>query len=116
MLTKKWIVINNALAITFSFPCEKNCDDERIMRANIDRDKPEGKHGHVEVLTLANGCAIVPFCCYSQAGVGLVVTCLKVRESGWKGILDLPEVKELPVHLTELESEKIFRKENDNGR
>lgn len=89
MLEKKWIPVTKTVAITFSL-----CTNSHCAKLNV-------KHGCVELITLANGYVSTPFCCFSQSGVTLAVANLKLAEGGWKRILDLPEVKELPVELTE---------------
>ncbi len=89
MLKRSWIPVTKTVALTFYLCADSDCA------------KLDVRHGHVELLTLENGIVPTPFRCYSQSGVTLVVTGLKLAEGGWKGILDLPEVKGLPVELTE---------------
>ncbi len=108
MSDKKWTIVSDLMSVAFSLPCQGCYRYERGIRLNIGCNKPDEKHGHIELCEEEGMWAFITFPCYSQAGVKFAVELLKptLSDEECKGILDMEEVKNLPAELTE--EEKTF--------
>lgn len=100
MAKDKWTEVGGRRATAFTFPCVGNYFYHEILKRHIGCTKPDGRHGHIELMSFEGGLVFIPYCCYSQAMVKLVVESLLLEGKGFTGIPDLPQVKQLPVEFT----------------
>jgi len=103
MSEKKWVELNEYGSAAFVMPCQKHYYYVRFPGINIGCAEPDERHGHLELADDEGMYAFIPFRCYSQAGVKVVVEYLKLEQEGFKGILTLPPISSLPAELTEQE-------------
>lgn len=117
MSDKKWVIASDLMSVAFSLPCQGCYRYERGIRLNIGCEKPDERHGHIELSDDEGIYAFITFPCYSQAGVKAAVELLKqtvsdeerkgvLNDEECKAVLDMEEVKKLPEEMAE--EEKLF--------
>ena len=105
MSGKNWVKVSEFMDAAFSIPCKGHYLYIRHPGINIGCDKPDERHGHIELNDEDGMYAFITFPCYSQAGVKAAVELLKptLSDEECRGIFDMEDVKKLPVELAEVE-------------